>query len=95
MTTPTLHLNGTHPDDLREGFIEGFRAVNAAMDTLKNSAAPNGRDYYPQGKSALDQAISEHAARLQRLASVADELLALAVHVDESRPKTGPLRPRQ
>lgn len=47
------------------------------MGALAN-AAPNGRDYYPQGPGALKQAQEEHQNRMARLRSVYAELQQLA-----------------
>lgn len=41
-------------------------------------AAPNARDYYPQGPTAHQAAVREHTSRLERLESVRRELEALA-----------------
>ena len=61
LTLPTIHNNGTSPEDLAKGFLDGMRAISAAADLLCN-AGPNGRDYYPQGSEALPAAITELAA---------------------------------
>lgn len=86
MTKPTVHMNGTGADDLVEGFCEGYRAIGEAMETLAKHG-PNGRDYYPQGPEAVSAAIAEHRDRLQRLDTLRAELLELAEHVQNVRPK--------
>ena len=77
MIAPTIHLNGTSRDEISRQLEEAYAAVNAAIDALKR-AAPNGRDYYPQGLDAIDRAMDEHFARMLKLQSVADEIENLA-----------------
>ena len=90
---PTVHLNGTHPDDLIEGFLEARRAIELAKDALKKHC-PNGRDYYVQQpiqdspfafNSPLQVATEENWRRINKLEEVAMELMALAEHVDNNR----------
>jgi hypothetical protein len=81
LTKPTIHLNGTSAADLREGYVQAHRAVELAREALCR-CNPNGRDYYVVPGS-LDAAIAEQIARQLRLASVAAELLELAVHCDK------------
>lgn len=88
---PTVHLNGTHPRDLLEGYLEARRFIEQAKDAIKKNC-PNGRDYYVQktevGKqNSLDVAINEHWQRINKLEEVADELMVLAVHVNDSTPE--------
>lgn len=62
ITFPTVHLNGTSKQELIEqqrGVITALRGVLKAL----SAADPNGRDYYPQGNSAIQQAINEQNAR--------------------------------
>ena len=91
---PTLHTNGTHPDDLLEAYVAAYRAVGQAIEAVQ-AASPNGRDYCPQPGDAIGAAIAEQRARLEKLNSVAEEMLALAEHVSDNQPPTGPLSPRK
>lgn len=77
MRKPTIHLNGTSREALLEGYVTAISAVNDAMAKLA-AAAPNGRDYYPQGTGALTEAQQEHEARAAKLRSVAAELQEIA-----------------
>jgi hypothetical protein len=77
MTVPTIHLNGTARDSLLDAHCEAGRAVRVALDAIE-LAAPNPRDYYPQGDDAFASAKREHADRVGRLRSVLVELEALA-----------------
>jgi hypothetical protein len=86
MTTfamPTIHLNGTSSDELLQQALDPGRAVTAAMAMLSR-AAPNGRDYYPQGPSATTTAMREHQERLAKLQDVLDDLHRIAEHISEA-----------
>jgi hypothetical protein len=50
-TFPTLHLNGTGKNDLRDGYANAYDAIDKAIEALAN-AELNGRDFYPQGPGA-------------------------------------------
>lgn len=73
MMVPTIHLNGTSAERLLEALEAAYIAVGEAQQKLAE-AAPNGRDYYPQGADALYKAQDEHFARMQRLEDVKREL---------------------
>ena len=90
MTIPTIHPNGTAKDDLLEGLKIAYRAVFDAKQALRNTA-PNGRDYYPQGNDTLKKAQEEHYSRIDRLQSVAQELVDIAMAIQKPQPKE--LRP--
>lgn len=77
---PTVHLNGTSKQELFDTYFEALDAIATARVAL-TKAYPNGRDYYPQGNTAIQQAMSQHADRLQRLETIYDELHAIAEHV--------------
>lgn len=83
MIKPTIHMNGTSPQDLLEGYSDAMEKVSDAVCALKN-VAPNGRDYYPQGDAALSQAIREHNERVKAVELVLQELTDLALHCDEA-----------
>jgi hypothetical protein len=76
LTAPTVHINGTSRDELLGQLETAAAALNTAIEKLSN-AAPNGRDYYPQGPRAWARANDEHVARLGKLQSVYEELQAL------------------
>jgi hypothetical protein len=77
LMVPTVHLNGTSRDSLLEGYKHAANAVRDAIIAL-DEAAPHGRDYYPQGKGSIDQAIQEHRERMLKLADVISELEQIA-----------------
>jgi hypothetical protein len=54
-----------------------FLALNVAKKALSD-AAPHGRDYYPQGDHVIEQAATEHRARMMKLVDVQNELITLS-----------------
>jgi hypothetical protein len=83
---PSVHLNGTAGDDLLDQQLAAMRALRSAHEALR-AAAPNGRDFYPQGPEAFSAAQDDHRAELQVLATLIarHEALAEAI-VDRTRP---------
>jgi hypothetical protein len=77
MIVPTVHMNGTKGDDLVEQLMDAREALRLAVKALQN-AAPNGRDYYPQGPGAINEAIEQHSRWRQSLDDVYRELGSLA-----------------
>lgn len=84
MIFPTVHLNGTHPDSLSSGYASAARAAREAIQAIED-AAPNARDYYPQGDDAFRVASREHQARAKKLNEVYLDLMALYEHVEDNR----------
>ena len=82
LTKPTIHLNGTKAEDLRQLYLDAYHAVEAAIDAVRK-ANPNGRDYYPVGPQALTSAIEQQSARLQKLNGISAELMELCQHCDK------------
>ena len=82
MIIPTIHLNGTPKKMLLEQWEEAYNALLNAQRRLAE-AAPHGRDYYPQDfhgalvGEALYIAQDEHRARMLKIESVMDDLVAL------------------
>ena len=83
MIKPTIHLNGTSKESLLDQVTDAREALNAAIGAL-NNAAPNARDYYPQGDSAFIQATLEHRNRVTKLVAVCNELSDLAEAIAQS-----------
>jgi hypothetical protein len=79
---PTIHGNGTSKRSILEGYGKAFMAINKASDVLRETC-PNGRDFYPQGSDALEKAILQHQARMEKLQSILDDLEELADRVSE------------
>lgn len=76
LLVPTVHLNGSSGEHLLEAVRAAFTAVDGAVAKLQD-AAPNGRDYYPQGPTAINKAYEQHRDRLSRLLTVAAELVEI------------------
>ena len=68
-TFPTLHLNSTGKNDLRDEYANAYAAIDKAIDALA-AATLNGRDYYPQAEGAYYQARSERDTALDQLRQV-------------------------
>lgn len=82
MTRPTIHLNGSAPERLRDGYVDAARGLNAAITGLLE-CAPNGRDYYPQGPDAFTTARAAHDRDLEQLRAMRDRYAADADWIDE------------
>lgn len=76
MRTPTVHLNGTSRETLRESYQEAYDAILNAREKLR-AACPNARDYYVQGPEAFREAAEEHARRDRALFEVQQQIWAL------------------
>lgn len=77
MMHPTIHLNGTSKGELLRQLTDAIIAIGDAEIAVAK-ACPNGRDYYVQGRGAIDDALREHSDRLARLAAVRSELEQIA-----------------
>jgi hypothetical protein len=80
MIFPTIHLNGTNPQDLLEDQLHMIDKLRDAIRAMEHNG-PNGRDYYPQGSQAFQHAVEEHEQRLLVLRNVLAELETIAEHV--------------
>jgi hypothetical protein len=83
MMHPTIHLNGTGRQTLSREYgaaVEALRAALTALDEL----TVNGRDYYPQGPSAVQQAIEEHRARYRQVQAVYDDMHEIYQRLENS-----------
>jgi hypothetical protein len=83
MMVPTIHRNGTSRDGLMEPLKEALEALRKAGDAVVKTS-PNGRDFYPQGNDALRDAQYEHLVRVTRLKVVYDELMELALAIQDA-----------
>jgi hypothetical protein len=79
-TVPTVHLNGTSAEELRDQLHTVIGALNAAHYALV-AAAPNGRDYYLQGAIARGRAMGAHERRCADLTRMLAELKEQRDHV--------------
>jgi hypothetical protein len=76
---PSIHLNGTDAQSLFDGYRNAHEAILAAKKALAQ-CAPNGRDYYVQEGNAINEAMSEHRARMAALERIERDLEALGLH---------------
>lgn len=77
---PSVHLNGTSKQELFDTYFEALDAIATARVALQK-AAPNGRDYYPQGPGFYEKARQDHERRLRLLETIYNELHTIAEHV--------------
>ena len=77
LSVPTVHLNGTSQTELLTQLTTAADAVRDAI-TAVQKACPNGRDYYPQGRDATQEALRQHDNRLRCMADVLCELVEIA-----------------
>ena len=80
MLTPTIHLNGTSKQDLLEQQKEILNATRDLLQVMRR-ATPNGRDYYPQGPDAGNQARDAFAERYITVSRMYDEFEELALKI--------------
>jgi hypothetical protein len=81
---PTLHLNGSAADNLIDDLANTTAALREALRKME-FAAPNARDYYPQGDGAFRAAMVEHVARVERVRAVLTEYESIFESVADQR----------
>jgi hypothetical protein len=79
MIKPIIHLNGTSGQELADGYLAAYTAVNDALDAIRQIEF-NARDYYPIGMDKWVEAQQEMTARIAALQKVSTEFLDLAIH---------------
>lgn len=77
---PTIHLNGTGRDSLREENQRALDSIRLAMAHFQGITC-HGRDYYPQGDAMLYKAQRERSAHFQKLEEVLAFLEAHQEHL--------------
>lgn len=82
MLIPTVHLNGTAGEVLRDQYRAATAAVRKAIDAICD-AGPNARDYYVQGPDAGLAAQREHESRVAAMKRVRDELGAIVEGIQD------------
>lgn len=76
LAVPTVHLNGTHGQDLVEQQKKVWHAAKALQDALCE-AAPHGRDYYVQPGPALQIARGQNDDRIAAVQKILGETEAI------------------
>ena len=69
---PIVHLNGTSRDELIDLRRNAMSALHDALYFMAKMH-PHGRDYYPVD-GLYEQALAQHAARVQAVESVYDSI---------------------
>ena len=82
MILPTIHMNGTSPEELKRGYNAARTAVIAAQECM-GKIEFNARDYYPQGPEAFTQARKEFTDCVIKLNEVESYLLDVEMHIYE------------
>lgn len=80
---PTVHLNGTG----RKGLTKQCELVYTKTQELieaMSDASPHGRDYYPQGDDAFNEAYNAHLELRSLVARVQSEFLTLGVAIQKA-----------
>ena len=80
LARPTVNLNGTSASALLAGYVKALEALQLATEAVQQTQ-PHGRDYQTLEPAAFTEAALQHRQRLYALATVRDELQALAEHV--------------
>lgn len=77
---PTIHLNGTGLQDLRDGYKDAYYKVEEAIAALR-SCGFHARDYYVQGSGAFASASDERNKHFEELRSTLSYLEAHMLHL--------------
>lgn len=77
LVAPVSNLHGSPSAELSTATLNVRAAVRRLLGSVK-SAAPNGRDYYPQGDNALRVALNGFESCCDALSGIADDLLSMA-----------------
>ena len=81
-TLPHVHLNGTGPQTLFDGYLKAYEACRDALEVIQ-AIEFNARDYYPLSYSTWPEACAEMREYVKNIAAARDAFLAVACHVQE------------
>jgi hypothetical protein len=87
MKTPSIHSNGTSSHVLVDKYMKVLDTTNAAIAAL-SASAPNGRDYYPQGDNAINEAIKIHEEHMKALVKLNLEAEAVIMAIKDNTPSS-------
>jgi hypothetical protein len=79
--TPTIHLNGTSARMLREALEDAYTQAGTVVQRLRE-CRPNGRDYYPQGPTAMAAAVAQADYRENLIHALRESLEAEIGRID-------------
>lgn len=79
--TPIIHLNGSGKRALLDQLCTAYRAVQDAMDALRQCAG-NGRDFYPE-PGRFERYERQHQERYMHLKTVLDSLQAETIKIQQ------------
>jgi hypothetical protein len=79
-TVPQVHNNGTSAQELIRQICAANTALDTALEAL-SKMSPNARDYYLTDN--FKQARDEHAARIQSIQKIQDEIMEIGGEIDE------------
>jgi len=75
ITTPTINLNGTRAQDLKDNLRRAHTFIRNAIEAMQ-AVTPHARDYYVK-PNTYTQAREDHDRRMDHLTTIRDELMAL------------------
>ena len=81
---PIVHLNGTSKNRLMGQLREACDALHTATGALIE-ASPHQRDYYPLHSETWRQAREDHRERIRVVEEMRNDLMAIAIAIDEGR----------
>ncbi len=81
-TLPMVHLNGTGPRMLFEGYLKAYEACRDALEAIEEIEF-NGRDYYPIHPDAWGKARAEFLQHAAAIRAAKDAFLVVACHVQQ------------
>lgn len=76
---PTIHLNGSGAENLREEYTAALNALHYARTALVH-ATLNMRDFYPQGDEAYIQAREERTEAFRKIQEIEEYLTDWVIH---------------
>ena len=81
MTLPTIHMNGTGAETLRDDALAQRSAVQDLLDAMRK-AEFNARDYYPV-EGSWERARADRQAFADILRSASDHFMEVAEHAQK------------